>query len=359
MTSVLRQDETAVLELRELYERYGYKKYKMSKFENYDLYLENKNFLSSERIVTFSASGGKLMALKPDITLSIIKNAPRNLSGAYKTYYNENVYRAVDSSEDIKEIMQVGIEYIGCLDLYSECEVLALAARSLRMISNNSIIGISHMGIIASILGEAQFSAADCEAIRCCIADKNVHTLKEICRNADKADVGEKLAQLAMIYGPVPETMPRLKEICSGSECISALKELEDVMSVLDVMGEKDSFALDFSVSNDMDYYNGIIFQGFIDGIPRHVLSGGRYDGLVRKMGVNADAVGFAVYPDLLERLSVNDKIDVDVLLVYGDTDAKTVAAKVEELSGQGKKVCAVRDVAENMPTYKEMIRIQ
>ena len=358
MTSVLRQDETAVLALRELYEKYGYKKYKMSKFENYDLYLENKNFLSSERIVTFSASGGKLMALKPDITLSIIKNAPRNLSGAYKTYYNENVYRSVDGSDDIKEIMQVGIEYIGNLDLYSECEVLALASRSLRMISCDSIIGISHMGIIASILSAAEFSDVECEAIRCCIADKNIHTLKEICNKSGKTDVGEKLADLAMIYGPVDETMPRLREICADGECREALEELEAVMSVLDIMGEKDTFTLDFSVSNDMDYYNGIIFQGFIDGIPRHVLSGGRYDGLVKKMGINADAVGFAVYPGLLERLAASDKVDVDVLLVYGETDAKDVAAKVEEFEREGKKVCAVKEIGENIPTYREMVRL-
>ena len=45
----------------------------MNKFENYELYLENKSFLASENIVTFTDPSGKLLALKPDITLSILK----------------------------------------------------------------------------------------------------------------------------------------------------------------------------------------------------------------------------------------------------------------------------------------------
>ena len=73
--SILRREEKAIFSLRNLYEQYGYKKYKMSKFEEYDLYLENKSFLPSQQVITFTDLSGKLMALKPDVTLSIAKNA--------------------------------------------------------------------------------------------------------------------------------------------------------------------------------------------------------------------------------------------------------------------------------------------
>ena len=72
----LKREERAIYDLRKLYEQYGYKKYKMSKFEEYDLYLENKSFLPSQQVITFTDLSGKLMALKPDVTLSIAKNAP-------------------------------------------------------------------------------------------------------------------------------------------------------------------------------------------------------------------------------------------------------------------------------------------
>ena len=91
-------NDTTLYNLRMLYEQMGYKRFKMSKFEEYDLYLEYKKFLSTENIITLTDLHGKLFALKPDITLSIAKNAKPG--EAQKLYYKENVYRA---SRETKE----------------------------------------------------------------------------------------------------------------------------------------------------------------------------------------------------------------------------------------------------------------
>lgn len=355
-SAVLRQDEKAVLSLRGIYEKYGYKRYKMSKFEAYDLYLENKSFLASEKIVTFSNSKGKLLALKPDITLSIIKNAPRNIEGAYKVYYCENVYRAGGASDelDIKEIMQVGIEHIGDIDLYGEGEVLTLAARSLKSISENSVIGISHMGLISRVMENSGLDVEGARAAGKALSSRNLFALREIC-GADSF-----ICKLAEIYGRLDEAIPQLKAVCKCPCCKEVIAELEGLCEVLSAMGSLDAFVLDFSVSNDMNYYNGITFQGFIDGIPRHVLSGGRYDALAEKMGHAKGAIGFAVYPDILERFHNGKKnTDVDVLVSYGaEAKLSQVAELVEKLQGQGNKVCAVKKGANCLPTYREILEI-
>ena len=67
-------NEAITFALRSLYDRYGYSRYKMNKFEEYDLYARNKDFLICESVITFTDLDGKLMALKPDVTLSIVKN---------------------------------------------------------------------------------------------------------------------------------------------------------------------------------------------------------------------------------------------------------------------------------------------
>ena len=105
----LKTDERAMFALRALYGRYGYSQYKMSKFEEYDLYVRNKNFLISDNIITFTDTNGKLMALKPDVTLSIIKNSKDEAGKLEKVYYNENVYRVSGATHSFKEIMQVPI----------------------------------------------------------------------------------------------------------------------------------------------------------------------------------------------------------------------------------------------------------
>ena len=72
---ILKSGEKAIYDLRELYDKYGYREFKAGKFEDYELYSENKDFLSNDGILTFTDPNGHLMALKPDVTLSVAKDA--------------------------------------------------------------------------------------------------------------------------------------------------------------------------------------------------------------------------------------------------------------------------------------------
>ena len=147
--SDLNNQERAIFALRALYRSYGYTQFKMSKFEEYDLYARNKDFLVSDSVITFTDTTGKLMALKPDVTLSIIKNSRDTARTVQKLYYNENVYRVSGSTHDFKEIMQTGLECIGDLDAYDICEVVTLAAASLNLISPKFSLDISHLGLLS------------------------------------------------------------------------------------------------------------------------------------------------------------------------------------------------------------------
>ena len=60
----LMREEKALFALRELYEGHGYRRFQMSRFEEYDLYVRNKDFLVSDQIITFSDRSGR----KPDTT---------------------------------------------------------------------------------------------------------------------------------------------------------------------------------------------------------------------------------------------------------------------------------------------------
>ncbi|MEG0036401.1 MAG: ATP phosphoribosyltransferase regulatory subunit, partial [Oscillospiraceae bacterium] len=150
--SDLRREERAIFDLRELYEQYGYKKYKMSKFEEYGLYLENMSFLPSRQVITFTDLSGKLLALKPDVTLSIAKNVPSEPREPEKLYYNENVYRTPRGGNEFREIVQVGLEYLGDVDLYGQCEVIMLASRSLQKLSEKCLMVVSHLGFVSGLL---------------------------------------------------------------------------------------------------------------------------------------------------------------------------------------------------------------
>ena len=71
-----------------------------------------------------------------------------------------------------------------------------------------------------------------------------------------------------------------------------------EAASALDAAGFGSRVRIDFSLVNDTAYYNGLAFQGFVQGVPRAVLMGGQYDNLLQKLGRDQRAVGFAVYTD-------------------------------------------------------------
>lgn len=355
---LLKKEEQVIFSLRALFEQYGYKKFKMSKFEEYDFYADNRSFLSSETILTFTGLDGKLLALKPDVTLSIVKNTKGSRENAERVYYNENVYRARKGAGEYKEIMQVGLEYIGEVDDYATLEVLLLAQKSLKAISDQYIMDLSHMGFVAGLMEEVKLPYAQQKAVLNCISEKNAHGIRNICKEVGLAeDMISRLEALASLYGGLEVTLEKAKALCCNEKMEQAVAELEGILRCLKIGGNEKNVNLDFSIVNDMDYYTGVIFQGFINGVPSGILSGGRYDNLLHKMGKDADAIGFAVYLDLLERFETTEKeYDVDTLLIYEDgVDTAALAKAAQMLTDNGQSVLVQKKNTGNVK-YKQLL---
>ena len=358
MTTSMSAFERVSLALRGLYQSYGYRQYKVGKFETYDLYARNRNFLSGEHILTFSDIDGRLMALKPDVTLSIIKNT-RDDSRTRKMWYTENVYRVPRNAYGFREIVQTGLECIGEVDLYAMAEVLMLAARSLETISPDYVLDLSHMGILTGVLDECGASASISADVIAAFGEKNLHALRAVCEGGGlDADTVKLLEKLCVLGGPAAETLPQLLELPLPDAARQAAEELRSLCDILNVFGAY-RVNIDLSVTNDTDYYNGVIFRGFVDGVAAGVLSGGRYDHLLHRMGRTGGAIGFAVYLSELELLlSEKAAYDVDTLLVYdeGDDPAR-VAAAAQALTESGQTV-RVQPAGEAAVTYRLMLHV-
>ncbi|MBQ7160528.1 MAG: ATP phosphoribosyltransferase regulatory subunit [Clostridia bacterium] len=342
MISQFCKDTAGERDFGALYRRLGYKRFRMSRFEEYSLYAENRSFLVSDRVITFNEPGGRLMALRPDVTLSIAKSCPDG-GGIQKLYYNENVYRVDESSGEFREIMQSGLECMGDVDVYSVCEVLMLAARSLDMISADRVLDISDISILGAVLDDAGLRDGARKQALGLFEAKNAHGLRALYASCGADPEKAELAcEISQMYGKPDALIPRLKEILPAA-ALPALGELEEINALLSEMGVG-GVMLDFSIVNDMHYYNGLTFRGFVSGSPRAVLSGGRYDNLMSRLGKNAKAIGFAVYLDAIESIGRAPEWDVDVKLVYdGSVTPAQLIARVRELTDEGKSVRAVK----------------
>lgn len=357
-SKILKSDERAACVLRSLYRNLGYCQYKMSKFEEYALYVKNKDFLVSDGIISFTDTNGRLLALKPDVTLSIINNSKDVPGSVQKLYYDENVYRISKSSRAYKEIRQTGLECIGDVGLLEICEVLLLAVRSLESISENYIFELSHEGVVESILDDYNIISLLRKKILSAVSRKSKSELEGICdENGISSVVKESLLVFTENYNDTDSALSELERICKSEKVSKCFEEFSFLVNFLKEAGFGKYIKIDFSLTNDMSYYSGIVFKGYIKGIPASILSGGQYDKLMKKMGRSSGAVGFAVYLDALERFNLEEEAyDVDIVLLHSGNIADTLKT-AESLSSAGNTVRVCSEVPKGL-RYRHILNV-
>lgn len=353
----LTEEERLYLSLKGLYESYGYSRFQMRRFEEYSLYSDNLNFLRSKDIITFSGGDGRLLALKPDVTLSIVKNC-KGLKKTRKVYYRESVYRPDRPGGQFREIGQIGLEYVGDVDEYAQLEVLSLAAESLKATGGGCVMEISHMGALKGVANECGREELPAE-VAACVRARNLHDITCVCSDCDiSEEVASKLKKLIGAEGGANDKIALLRSLFpENSRCISAADELEGALRSLG--GQAKYFEVDFSLINDPAYYNGIVFQGYAEKSPRAVLSGGRYDNLVKKFGAGDGGIGFAIYPDELDYYTRGAAdYDADVLVLYNkDALPADILSAVKSVSEGGESAFASREIPKGM-RFKRTIKL-
>ncbi len=358
--TLLRRDEHVTLALRALYEQYGYKKFRMSRFEEYDFYAEYRDFLGGGQILTFSGLGGRLMALRPDVTLSIARKVRGDATGTERLYYTEPVYRPARRGTEFQETFQVGVELIGDGTPHTSVELVSLAVRSLLLISPDAVLDLSHTGFIGGLLAGLPVGEPERRAIRRCIEAKNAHAIRDIAKGSlSEADIG-RLQAVARLSGPLSETLERAAMLATGAEMTTAIDELRALARTMAALGQASPLRLDFSITSDAQYYSGLMMRGYIDGVPGAVLSGGRYDPLLRRMGKpGVSAMGFALYFDELARfLSAEADTAVETVVLYApDADPVAVAQTVRDATAAGERVWAGTALPEGL-TWKRIVEV-
>ena len=321
--NILRPQERSALKLRMLYENCGFRQYHMGRFEEYGLYQENRRFLFSEQVITFTDLDGRLLALKPDVTLSVAKNAQVESGQCGRFYYSENVYRPSLESHTFKEISQMGLECIGAVDDAVTAQTVSLAVESLALMERPYVLEVSHMGFLTGLLAAVGAPESARGKLLGCIRDKNRHELQKAAAAAGLSPQGaEALCRVSALSGPWQEVLDAAEPLALNAPMGEAIAQLRTLFAALTAEGKAERVQIDLSLAGDMEYYNGLVLRGFLAGIPRAVLKGGRYDPLAAQFRKGAKAVGFALYLDELEREGrcepTGEKVMLNVALPKG-----------------------------------------
>ena len=330
-----------LLNIRKMYDSYGYKKISLPSFEEYDLYNENKDFID-RNVLTVMSPNGKLLALRPDITLSVAKKVSKDQSLKYsKIYYQENTYN-LTKYVGYEENEQLGIELIGKESTFLDFEIINLAIKSLDIINKKSMIVLSHAGFISSIFENFDLEYEIKEEIFDCINRKNSHDIQKTLENNKyiSENVKKLIYKIPELSGNLENVEKKLLKYDINDNTKKILSELKQLNSLLMKFYKKSKIIFDFSIVKNLNYYNGIILQGYIENFPNVILTGGRYDKLFEKFGVDTGAVGFAILTDGLKGYYKDtDKKDFEVLIAYDDSNFEKLVEIVNDFQKRGLRV--------------------
>ena len=333
--------DLVLLNIRKMYDSYGYKKISLPSFEEYDLYNENKDFID-RNVLTVMSPNGKLLALRPDITLSVAKKISKEQSLKYsKIYYQENTYN-LTKYVGYEEDEQLGIELIGKESTFLDFEIINLAVKSLDIINKKSMIVLSHAGFISSIFENFDLEYETKEQILDCINRKNSHDIQKILKKNEhiSENVKKLIYKIPELSGNLENIEKELLKYEINVNTKKILSELKQLNSLLMKFYKKSKIVFDFSVVKNLNYYNGIILQGYIEDFPNVILTGGRYDKLFEKFGVDTGAVGFAILTDGLKGYYKDtDKKDFEVLIAYDNSDFEKLVEIVNDFQKKGLRV--------------------
>ena len=332
-------EERVCEKIKKLFENYGFKRYKLSSFDEYSVYSENLSFFGGKDVISFSA-GGKLLALRPDVTLSIIKNG-RFGKDTQKLFYDEKVYRKTPNGS-FAEVSQLGAEVIGNVDILSEAELCLLALKTLSAVGRDYVLDLSHTGAVSKIMEKLGVSDSDKKIVLRCLESKNADEFK---RFAEEKKLNKDAVESIVKLMTVPSERARdvLGEISGSIDLSEELKELDEIIN----FAANGKINIDFSLGGDTEYYNGLFFKGYVKGVPRAVLSGGRYDGLLKKFKKGESAAGFALYLGEICKYTEDKPSRPDAVLVYGGGNARTALIRAEKLRSEGIGLLTAREIPE------------
>ncbi|URZ15519.1 ATP phosphoribosyltransferase regulatory subunit [Clostridium felsineum] len=332
--------------LRNVYINFGYEEIKSPTLEFYDVYnLENQP-ISQEKMYKLFDNTGRILVLRPDMTTPIARIAAtkaKNKNYPLKLSYLGNIYRmnkALDGK--ISEITQSGIEILGTSNLRADAEILITAIKSILKTGLKEFkIEIGQVEFFKSIIGATKLLEEDIEKLRNLIENKNFSKVEEFITEKgnliDKVS-SEILMKLPTLFGG-EEVIEKAEKLTHNKGAIEALETIKNLYEILKISGFEKYLLIDLGMVQHINYYTGLIFRGYADGIGDDLLSGGRYDKLIEQFGCDIPATGLAINVDNLVSALNYKVMEEDKHVIF--TDIKNIAEAyelIEKLNSEGKK---------------------
>ncbi len=331
---------------RQLFRSKGYREIETPSIEFYDVYSDRQKMLSQETMFKFCDKEGRILALRPDLTVPAVRAAASKLKEYKKPltlFYVGNSFRYNGSGGGKqKEYTQAGIEIIGAEGSKADAEVIATAVNLLLEAGlENFQIDIGQVEFFKGLMADGGFSKDEAEDVRALIDNKDYIGLEKMIEDRMLSPELKKLIlSMPSLFGS-RDIIEKVESMNINDASRSALANLKEVLEILDDYGYGNYVSVDLGMLPGLDYYTGIIFRGFTHGIGFPVCSGGRYDNLAETFGDRAPATGFSLGINMLitamrRQKTANIHCGKRYFISYEESERKTAFIKAQEYRKSG-----------------------
>lgn len=243
---------------------------------------------------------GHTLALRPEVTTPIgriVATRLRDEPLPLRLYYIANVFRYEEPQAGRqREFWQAGVELVGAPGPAADAEVIALAATALTAAGLREFrIDIGQVGYFNGIMAGVDLSPDDRRALRRALLRRDYVALEEtLARTGLPSEKQRLLRELPRLRGR-EEAIQRALALADNPASRKAAENLGAVYGALAAYGVAERVYIDLGMIKDLDYYTGMVLEGYAPDLGFPVCTGGRYDNLIGRFGFDCPATGFVV----------------------------------------------------------------
>ena len=335
--------------IKKIFHLYGYHDIQTPTFEYFDVFRKEIGTTPAKELYRFFDKEGNTLALRPDITPSVARAAatlfgdellPIRLCYTGNTFVNHSNYQG-----RLREVTQMGAEFIGDDSVEADTEMLALAIETMVSIGVKEFqLTVGNVDFLNSLFEDAVLDEEAKERVMELINNRNFFGVEEYLEQTSLSrSTKEAFAALNYLVGGV-EVLDKARDIAPNSTGIMAIKRLEKIYEMLKLYGVEKYVTFDLGMTGIHGYYTGIIFRGYTYGTGDAIIKGGRYDHLVEKFGKKSPSIGFVIVIDELMNAMMRQKLRVlyprkNTIVLYDESRFKDAVSVAKDLRSKAKNV--------------------
>jgi len=317
---------------------FGYEEVRLPAFEYLDVISRGLGKIDPELLVRFvEPETGEVVALRPDMTPQVARlvasrwpEAPNPLR---LSYHGSVMRRSAARARNNLQVLQAGIELVGASGSAADFEVISACLAALTAVGlREFVLDLGHGGLAAALLND--FDESTKKTLLHALSQKDqVEVQKALQGQTVAPSLAEAILAFPELQGG-PEVLARALSMPGFQGARAELEALGQVVERAQAAGLGPKLVIDLGETSSTPYYTGVMFQVLAEGPGQAVASGGRYDELYSRFGIERTAAGGGINIDHLRwALGTEPHRAVSRILVVPGSPAPTDAEVAGTLS--------------------------